>query len=319
MQNKIDELYSGIQKGDRTLLSRAITYCESTKPEHKEISFALISKILPMTGKAIRLGISGTPGVGKSTFIEAIGKFALSQGKKVAVLAVDPSSTVSGGSILGDKTRMNTLSTSENSYVRPSPSGGALGGLTNKTRESMLLCEAAGFDFIILETVGVGQSETAVSKMCDVFLLLLQSGAGDELQGIKRGILELVDLVSINKADGDNLIKSKIAQNELSNALMILRGTEETIPKVFLSSALNETGIPELYQAVIDFVSDTKKINDKREKQKLSWFKENITYEVIENLIKNNKNINAIENDLKNNKISIMEAVSKSLKHLKIK
>ena len=209
----LEDYSKGIEEGDISILSRAITLVESKNQEHQKLARELIREILPKTGRAVRLGISGTPGVGKSTFIESFGKLLTSQGLKVAVLAVDPSSQITGGSILGDKTRMNELAIDPLSFIRPSPSGSSLGGVTSKTWESMLLCEAFGFDVIIVETVGVGQSETAVARITDLFLLLMQPGGGDDLQGIKRGIMEMADLICINKADGDQLSQAKLAKN----------------------------------------------------------------------------------------------------------
>ena len=212
-------LFEGIRTGEITALSAAITLLESTKPEDKKASNLLIQMCLPFAGNSIRVGITGVPGVGKSTFIEAFGMNLIQQGKKLAVLAIDPSSGKSGGSILGDKTRMNELSMAKNAFIRPSPAGNSLGGVARKTRESILLCEAAGFDYILVETVGVGQSETAVHSMVDFFLLLMLAGAGDELQGIKRGIMEMADALVITKADGDNVKRSNLARQEYQNAM----------------------------------------------------------------------------------------------------
>ena len=203
MQINPQELAEGIRSGDRRALAKGITLVESTRADHREAAARLLELIMPYTGNSIRLGISGVPGVGKSTFIESFGNHVISQGHRLAVLAVDPTSALSGGSILGDKTRMETLARHPDAYIRPSPAGQTLGGVTRRTRETLLLCEAAGFDVIIVETVGVGQSETAVAQMTDMFLLLLLPGGGDELQGIKRGIMELADLILVNKADGD--------------------------------------------------------------------------------------------------------------------
>lgn len=214
-----ETLFASIQNGDTIALSRAITLVESTNVQHQEKAQKLISNCLPLSGHCIRIGITGVPGVGKSTFIEAFGTYLTSIGKKIAVLAIDPSSQRSKGSILGDKTRMEKLSVNPRAFIRPSPSAGTLGGVSRKTRETMILCEAAGFDVIIVETVGVGQSETAARSMVDFFLLLQLAGAGDELQGIKRGIMEMADAIFINKADGDNLIKAKAATAEYQNAL----------------------------------------------------------------------------------------------------
>ena len=217
----IENLQTGILQGDRALLARAITLIESTNRKHQKIANEIIVQCLPHASQSVRIGITGVPGVGKSTFIEAFGKHLTSQGKKIAVLAVDPSSTVNKGSILGDKTRMEQLVTDENAFIRPSPSGSTLGGVARKTRETIVLCEAAGFDTIIIETVGVGQSETMVHSMVDFFLLLKLAGAGDELQGIKRGIIEMADAIVINKADSGNEKNTKIARTEFARALRL--------------------------------------------------------------------------------------------------
>ena len=216
-------LSEGIRGGDRRALARAITVIESTRDDHRAQAGELLEHLMPYTGKAIRVGISGAPGVGKSTFIEALGNHVIDEGHKVAVLTVDPSSTISGGSILGDKTRMETLSRRDEAYIRPSPSGDTLGGVTRRSRETLLLCEAAGFDVIIVETVGVGQSETKVADMTDMFVLLLQPGGGDQLQGIKRGIMELADLILINKADDDLVTMADTSASEYRHALQLLR------------------------------------------------------------------------------------------------
>lgn len=245
------ELESLITTGDITALSRAITMVESTKSEDHLLANDIIDRCLPHSGNAIRVGITGVPGVGKSTFIESFGNYLTKQGKKVAVLAIDPSSQKSGGSILGDKTRMETLVQNEAVYVRPSPSRGSLGGVAKATRESIVLCEAAGFDVIIIETVGVGQSEITVRGMVDFFLLLMLSGAGDELQGIKRGIMEMADAVVITKADGDNLPLAKRAMSEYKNALHLFPASDsQWIPKVSHCSALNDYNIDEVWKII---------------------------------------------------------------------
>lgn len=242
----------GVLKGDISVLSRAITIIESTNNEHQQLASEIIDGIISKTGNSFRLGITGVPGVGKSTFIESFGKELLAQQHKIAVLAIDPSSSKSKGSILGDKTRMEFLSAQPNVFIRPTPSSGSLGGVARATYETILLCEAAGFDMIIIETVGVGQSEIAVSKMTDFFLLLMLAGAGDELQGIKRGIMEMADSIVITKADGDNVAKAKIAKAEYSNAIHLFPPSESGwIPKVELCSSVANTGIKEVY-GVID-------------------------------------------------------------------
>jgi LAO/AO transport system kinase len=251
MTQALEALAQRVLSGDRRALARAITMIESRRPEHQARAEALLGQLLPATGKAVRLGISGTPGAGKSTFIEALGTHLIAAGHRVAVLAVDPSSRRSGGSILGDKTRMQRLAQAREAFIRPSPAGGTLGGVTRRTREAGLACEAAGFDVVLVETVGVGQSETAVADMVDSFLLLLAPGAGDELQGIKRGIVELADLVVINKADGELRAAALRAQADYQAALQLLRpGTAGWTPEVLACSALEGSGIAEVWQAV---------------------------------------------------------------------
>ena len=240
----------GVRGGDRAVLARAITLIESEQPAHAELAQRVLETLLPETGGAYRVGISGVPGAGKSTFIDALGTQLTEKGHRVAVLAVDPTSSVSGGSILGDKTRMSALSNDPNAFIRPSPTSGTLGGVTRKTRETILLCEAARFDVVLVETVGVGQSETIVAGMVDYFLVLLIAGAGDELQGIKRGILEVADMLAINKADGDNRSRAIRAQASYLSALRLMRG--ENVPPVVTCSALEKTGLDELWALVVE-------------------------------------------------------------------
>jgi len=246
-------LADGIRAGDRASLARAITLIESKRGDHRATAHRLVQELLPATGNAVRLGITGAPGAGKSTTIDALGSYLTGRGHKVAVLAVDPSSSRTGGSILGDKTRMARLAIDPNAYIRPSPSSGTLGGVAAKTRETMLLCEAAGYDVLIVETVGVGQSETAVADMTDFFLVLMVAGAGDELQGIKKGIVELADMIAVNKADGDNVARANVAAADYRGALHILspRSPNWTVP-VATYSALTGNGIAELWAAVLD-------------------------------------------------------------------
>lgn len=252
----IQDYISGLQQGNIALLSRAITLIESTKPEHQQQAAELIDAILPMAGNSVRIGITGVPGVGKSTFIEAFGMQLIEQGKKVAVLAIDPSSSISKGSILGDKTRMEKLSVHPNAFIRPSAASGSLGGITYKTREATLLCEAAGFNTIIIETVGVGQSETEVSHITDFFLLLMLAGAGDELQGIKRGIMEMADGMAITKADGNNIDKAKSARSEYARALHFLPPHPSGwIPEVKICSSYDSTGIEQVTEMIEKFIS----------------------------------------------------------------
>lgn len=249
----IGALAAGILGGDRVALARAITLVESTRPQDRAPAGALLDRIMDHTGRAIRVGISGAPGVGKSTFIESIGLHITAVGQKVAVLAVDPSSVRSGGSILGDKTRMARLANEPNAFIRPSPSSGTLGGVARRTREAMLLCEAAGYGVCLIETVGVGQSEIAVAEMVDCFALLLAPGAGDELQGIKRGIAEVADLVVVNKFDGDLKGPAQVVAAEYASAVHLMRPRLAAwTPKVLLCSALEETGISEVWRTIAD-------------------------------------------------------------------
>lgn len=245
----------GILRGDRVVLGRAITLVESSRPEHRELAQQVLEKCLPHTGNSFRMGITGPPGVGKSSFIEAFGSFIVKEhGRKLAVLTIDPSSQVSGGSILGDKTRMEKLGNEPNAFIRPSPAGSSLGGVANCTHESMLLCEAAGYDTIFIETVGVGQSETAVAGMVDFFLLLLLPGAGDELQGIKRGIVEMADLLAVNKADSERIELAKTARQDYAHALHLFpEKTNGWLPKAVTCSALTGDGLPEIWKLLTDF------------------------------------------------------------------
>lgn len=250
----MSELAQQVRGGDRRALARAITLVESTRPDHRVEASALLDEVLPGTGNAVRIGISGTPGAGKSTFIEALGLHLTDDGHRVAVLAVDPSSTRTGGSILGDKTRMGELTRRDTAFVRPSPTGGTLGGVARRTREAMLLCEAARFDVVVVETVGVGQSEVAVAGMVDLFVLVLAPGAGDELQGIKRGVVELADIVVVNKADGDLAPAAKHVAADYASALHLVRPrTPGWEPRVLLVSALEGRGVDDLWQVVGDF------------------------------------------------------------------
>jgi len=274
------ELLEGIRNRDITLLSQAITLVESSLPQHQSEAQELIAASLPHSGNAFRLGITGVPGAGKSTFIEALGKHILDQGGRLAVLAIDPSSERSKGSIMGDKTRMEELSGRPEAYIRPSPSGGTLGGVARKTRETIILCEAAGFDTIFVETVGVGQSETAVHSMVDFFLLIMLAGAGDELQGIKRGIMEMADAIVINKADGNNIQKARRAQAEFANALHLFPPSiSGWTPLVKTCSSLYSTGIGEIWEMVGEynaFVSNNGYLKNRRHEQSKYWMFETI-------------------------------------------
>jgi GTPase len=250
----VSELADSVMAGDRRALARAITLVESTRPDHRHEAEALLAEVLPAAGGAIRVGISGAPGAGKSTLIEALGLYLVGRGRRVAVLAVDPSSTRSGGSILGDKTRMEQLTRSPDAFVRPSPTGGTLGGVARRTREAMLLCEAAGFDVVLVETVGVGQSEVKVAAMVDLFMVLVAPGGGDELQGLKRGIMELADLVVVNKADGDLAATANATASDYSAALHLVRPrTAAWTPRVITCSALLGEGIDTVWEAAEDF------------------------------------------------------------------
>ncbi len=298
------EFVTNILNGDISYLSRAITLIESTNTKHQQKANEILEHCLPYANKSVRIGITGVPGVGKSTFIEAFGKHITGQNKKVAVLAVDPSSSVNKGSILGDKTRMEELVTDKNAFIRPSPSGSSLGGVAQKTRESIILCEAAGFDTIIIETVGVGQSETAVHSMVDFFLLLKIAGAGDELQGIKRGIIEMADAIVINKADGDNIKNAKIAKVEFTRALHLYPPKENGwIPKVFIASAIKKTGIKEIADMISEYLSLSKKNNrfhQKRNEQNKFWLLSTINEQLKNNFYKNPVIVKKLEEEITN-------------------
>lgn len=271
----LDEVVNGVLNNDRTILARAITLVESNAPKHIEKAQQILNRILPYTGNSLRIGITGVPGAGKSTFIEALGSYLCEQGHRVAVLAVDPSSSITGGSILGDKTRMEKLSRDRRAFIRPSPSGGTLGGVNRKTRETMLLCEAAGYDVILIETIGVGQSEVVVRSMVDLFALLVLTGAGDELQGMKKGVMELADLIIVNKADGDNEQKASIAKEEYNRILHYLRpSTEGWQTKALTCSAYYEKGIDNLWEEMKSFQVNTKASGmflKRRESQVRDW------------------------------------------------
>jgi len=276
----VKEYVSGLANGNISILGRVITLVESTRADHQKLAQDILETCMPTTGKSVRIGITGVPGVGKSTFIESFGKLLTSLGKKVAVLAIDPSSEQGRGSILGDKTRMESLSVDPMAFIRPSPNAGSLGGVARKTRESILLCEAAGYDVIIVETVGVGQSETAVHSMVDFFLLLMLAGAGDELQGIKRGIMEMADALTITKADGDNINKSKLAVGDYKRAIHLFPAkTNNWIPKVLTCSAYENTGIEDVWETINSFVNHcvcNNTFEENRKKQAQFWLHESI-------------------------------------------
>jgi len=311
IQPSSKELIEGILSGNISDLSRAITLVESTSTEHLAKANEVINACLPKANKSVRIGITGVPGVGKSTFIEAFGKYLTALGKKVAVLAVDPSSTISHGSILGDKTRMEELVKDVNAYIRPSASGETLGGVARKTRETITLCEAAGFDTILIETVGVGQSETAVHSMVDFFLLLKISGAGDELQGIKRGIMEMADAIVINKADGDNIKKANLAKVEFNRALHLFPAKKSGwTPTTATCSAITHDGIPEVWKTIESFLELTKGNNyffEKRKEQNQYWMLETINDQLKTNFYNHpeiQKLLDSIKKAVQNDEIS---------------
>lgn len=281
----------GILSGNKTILSKAITLIESDLEKHQNIAQQVIEKCLPYSGNSMRIGITGIPGVGKSTFIETFGNYITQQNRRLCVLAIDPSSEHSKGSILGDKTRMETLSTNKNAFIRPSPTSGTLGGVAQRTREIIILCEAAGFDTIMIETVGVGQSETLVNSMVDFFMLLMIAGAGDELQGIKRGIMEMADNIVFTKADGNNILKSKIAKTQFQNALHYFPKKESNwIPTVSLVSALENLGIEEVWQTTENYFNTIKNNNflkNNRKEQTIKWLHETIMDKLKTDFYKN--------------------------------
>jgi len=321
LQPSAAELIVGILAQDKVALSRGITLIESTSINHLAKANEIISGCLPYANKSVRIGITGVPGVGKSTFIEAFGKHLTSLGKKVAVLAIDPSSTISHGSILGDKTRMEELVKDENAYIRPSASGETLGGVARKTRETIILCEAAGFDTIIIETVGVGQSETAVHSMVDFFLLLKISGAGDELQGIKRGIMEMADAIVINKADGDNINKANLAKTEFNRALHLFPAKKSGwIPTASTCSAITREGIGSVWETITNYFELVKAnhyFEEKRKEQNQYWMMETINEQLKNNFYNHPDMIKLLEENKKavaNNEISPFAAAQILLK-----
>lgn len=313
-----DDYINGIKNGNRTVLSKAITLIENTLPEHQQLARQIVEACLPFSGNSIRIGITGVPGVGKSTFIESFGRIVLEKKHKLAVLAIDPSSERSGGSILGDKTRMETLATEVNAFIRPSPSGCNLGGVARRTREAIILCEAAGFDVIFIETVGVGQSETVVHSMVDVFLLLMLAGAGDELQGIKRGIMEMSDILAITKADGINQRKCEVAAREYMNALQYMPLPESKWkPKVLTCSSVTGLGMNEIWETLqqyFEFVKNNHYFEQRRHFQSKYWM-----YETISDLLKEHfyettivkEMMQQMERDVIHNKISSIAAAEK--------
>ncbi|MCF6169230.1 methylmalonyl Co-A mutase-associated GTPase MeaB [Lutibacter sp.] len=315
------EFVEKIIEGDISYLSRAITLIESTNPNHQKKANTILERCLPFANKSIRIGITGVPGVGKSTFIEAFGKLFTNKGKKVAVLAIDPSSSINKGSILGDKTRMEELVKDQNAYIRPSPSGSSLGGVAQKTRETIILCEAAGYDVIFIETVGVGQSETAVHSMVDFFLLLKLAGAGDELQGIKRGIIEMADAIVINKADKDNIKRAELAKNEFTRALHLYPPKESNWqPQVTTCSAFYNEGIDTVYKIIDDYFKLTKAngfFDERRNEQNNYWLLETINQQLTTNFYNKTtvkKALKKYKEDIKNLKTTPFKAAQEILK-----
>jgi LAO/AO transport system kinase len=316
----VEQYVEGILSGSVTILSKAVTLIESSLPKHQETAQEIILRCLPYSGKSIRIGITGVPGAGKSTFIEALGLHLLKKNSKLAVLAIDPSSQRSKGSILGDKTRMEQLSAMENAYIRPSPSAGSLGGVARKTRETIILCEAAGYDTIFIETVGVGQSETAVHSMVDFFLLIMITGAGDELQGIKRGIMEMADGIVINKADGQNIRKAEMARQQYRSALHLFPPAKSGwTPKVEICSSILPSGIDTVWDMIVEYVKFTKKnryFEKRRQEQAQYWMYETIDENLKRNFYQNPnllEKIKEYENLALSEKISSFEAAKKLL------
>jgi LAO/AO transport system kinase len=321
-QFTVSEFVEGILAGNISVLSQAVTLVESSLPSHQLIAQEVIEKCLPYAGNSIRLGITGVPGAGKSTFIEALGMHLVNAGRKLAVLAIDPSSERSKGSILGDKTRMEELSVAKHAFIRPSPSSGSLGGVARKTRESIVLCEAAGFDTIFVETVGVGQSETAVHSMVDFFLLIQLAGAGDELQGIKRGIMEMADGIAINKCDGNNIDKALVARSLYENALHLFPpAASGWTSEAITCSAIERNGIPAVWEMVeryIRFVKNSDFFNEKRTDQSKYWMYETINSQLKDHFYQNHNIHNLLiecENKVLSNELSSFVAAKKLLDH----
>jgi LAO/AO transport system kinase len=321
----LTDLAAGIRSGDRALLARAITLIESKRADHQADAHRLVQSLIGLAGKAVRVGITGSPGVGKSTTIETLGTFLTGKGHRVAVLAVDPSSTRTGGSILGDKTRMGRLANDPNAFIRPSPASGTLGGVAAKTRETMLLCEAAGYDVVLVETVGIGQSETAVADMTDFFLVLMLPGAGDELQGLKKGVIEIADMIAVNKADGDNVARAKAAAAEYRAALHILQAPAATwTPPVVTYSALTGEGIASLWDAVLDHrakLTGSGEFTAKRSAQQVRWLRDMLQERLFARLrgeAKVKSRVSKIEAAVAAGRLSPMVAVEEIAQILKL-
>ncbi len=314
----VDELYEGILRGDRTALARGITCVESEAPRHRVIARELLRRCLPHSGNSIRIGITGVPGAGKSQFLECIGKMLCEADERVAVLAVDPSSSVTGGSILGDKTRMENLCRDVRAFIRPSPAGKTLGGVAAKTRESIILCEASGYKVIFVETVGVGQSEIAVRSMVDFFLLLQLAGGGDELQGIKKGVIEMADAIVVNKSDGDNVRRTKVACGEYARVLHHLHPfTEGWTPKALCCSGLEGTGVWEIWEMVLEFCEKLKsedRFEEIRSKQNAKWFRSLLEQRILSAFYEKqslDSRFSDLEKDVSDGRIPVIEAVEK--------
>ncbi|MEJ5927253.1 methylmalonyl Co-A mutase-associated GTPase MeaB [Corynebacterium sp. H128] len=317
----VDKLYDAVRAGDRTQIARAVTLLESTAPAHRVLAQELLVRLLPHSGNALRVGLTGVPGVGKSTTIEALGMKLIAKGHKVAVLAIDPSSTKTRGSILGDKTRMSKLSAEDNAFIRPSPSAGTLGGVAKATRESMVVFEAAGYDVIIVETVGVGQSEVAVSQMVDVFAFLALAGAGDQLQGIKKGVLEMAEIVAINKADGPNVKHAKRAARELQAALRMVRSEKELWhPPTMTMSAVDHSGIDEFWEHILEHnrvMREAGEFDKRRREQQVGWMWSMVHETLLQRLTTNREVVAArtdVEQQLRTGKITPTLAAERILR-----
>jgi LAO/AO transport system kinase len=316
----VDDYVSGVLAGNRAMLGRTITAIESRNPKHQKLAQEIILKLLPYAGKAFRIGITGVPGVGKSTFIESFGCKLINEGLKVAVLAVDPTSPLSGGSILGDKTRMMNLAQQENAFIRPSPSGGTLGGVARTTRQTMVVCEAAGYDVILVETVGTGQSEVAVADMTDFFLVLMLPGAGDELQGIKKGVLEIADMIVVNKADADNEIRAKQAVVHYRNALHIMQPRSPNwSPPVTMCSALHNVGLEEIWKHLLTYrekLGATGELHQRRQGQRVKWMWAMVKDRLMSDLVNHPSVVEQLPNiqtELRNGRLTVTLAAERIL------